>query len=64
MELKTETKAVWLVVSPKGYTWISGISYARREAIKAFLGNGSKEWAWYRKEGWKCIKVNITITPV
>lgn len=64
MDLKTETKAVWVVISHKGYPWISGISYTKREAIKEFLGNGSKEWAWYLKEGWKCIKVNVKITPV
>lgn len=36
----------------------------RSKSIKEFLSNQDKSWRYWRTIGWRCVKVEVTITII
>ena len=45
------------------YGWQS-LSYTRTKSIKKHIGGGCWSWNKWKRKGWKCIKVEVTIKPI
>ena len=52
---------LWCCVKNENYQF-STLSYRKRDSIDSFIGN----WKWevFKKDGWKCIKVEVEIKPI
>lgn len=44
----------------EGFVDSSSLSYTRTNSIKKFVGDGKWNWNWWRRRGWRCVRVNIT----
>lgn len=61
--MKNTFKNMFVVVSKKGNLDTTTLSYMRKLSINSFLNDGNMTWKDARKYGWRCIKVDVTITP-
>jgi len=64
-----DSKNMWMcvstLVSKNGiFPAYESISYTRSESIKAFLENTTKNWRWWKRKGWQCIKVDVSYKEV
>lgn len=42
----------------------SSLSYSKKGSISGFMSNGFQDWPYWKKRGWTCEKVEVTITPL
>lgn len=61
---------LWCCVRPdhnnkNWFDW-SSLAYKRAGSIKKCVGDISYGWDWkkYKKHGWRCVKVEITLTEI
>lgn len=61
---------LWCCVKPinkgKLYYDYTTLSSGKNSSITTFTSkfvNEYRQWVYWQKQGWKCIKVNVTITP-
>lgn len=62
--MKTSFRNMYVVVSKKGNTDYTTLSTNRKQSIIYFLNGGTMTWKEAMKYGWRCIKVDVTISPV
>lgn len=57
---KTET--MWVVVNGDDNVVVDTIAYYRKDCIEAMIHLGGKDWQYWKKQGYSCLKVLVTIS--
>lgn len=61
---KFTDKGKWICACPSsksgGYVDNNSLSYTRTDSIKKFVRGSKWKWNWWRRRGWRCVRVNIT----
>jgi len=66
-----ETKNMWMCVGAKTKNINKGffpayfsVYYTRTGSIKKFIEDSPKSWRWWKRKGWKCVRVNISYKEI
>jgi hypothetical protein len=62
--MKKVLKNYWVCYGQNLYPNYTTISFTRKDSIKSFLRIAGEDWDWWKKKGYRCIKVNITFEEV
>jgi len=64
-----DSKNMWMCVG--NFKNINGflpsyksIAYTRTRSIKNLIENNSKNWLWWKRKGWKCIRVDVSYKEI
>jgi len=57
-------KNVWVCAGKDGVCDFSTLSYWRRDSIFKFANDSKIAWKEWRKWGWVCIKVDLTLNHI
>lgn len=49
----------WIIIAPDSKPDYTTLTYFKKDSISSFIENGGYTWAELKKEGWKCIKVEL-----
>ncbi|EKT4550882.1 hypothetical protein JE952_002542 [Flavobacterium psychrophilum] len=61
--MKDIFKIMYIIVDKKGNELPYTLSYQKRMCTDAFIKDSNMTWAEIKKHGWKCVKVDVNITP-
>lgn len=59
--MKDISKVMYIVVDKEGKGWVDSLSRMRSASINRFLTDLSMTWNEFKKMGWKCEKVSVSI---
>jgi len=61
--MKDIFKIMYIIVDRKGNGLPYTLSYQKKMCTDAFVKGSSLNWEQTKKHGWKCVKVDVNITP-
>lgn len=57
--MKQQFKNYYVIQSSEGEILPQSVSYQRKSCIERFMQGSEMTWSEVKKNGWKCIKVNL-----
>lgn len=61
--MKDLFRTMYIIVDRKGNGQTSTLSYQKKMCTDAFIKGSNLTWLQTKKLGWKCVKVDVNITP-
>ena len=61
--MKDLFRIMYIIVDEKGNGQTYSLSYQKKMCTDAFIKGSSMTWNEAKKHGWKCVKVDVNITP-
>jgi len=67
-----ESEKMWVCVtefvnkdnSLRTYPDKLSLRYKRSESIASFIDGSRKNWKWYYRRGWRCVRVQVNLTII
>lgn|GEM_PF-899679 len=53
---------MYIIVDKRGTGYLPTLNYKRGDCISGFLRDSKASWSEAKKSGWKCKKVDVTIS--
>lgn len=54
----------YIILSPAGRYNYATLAYSEERSIELFLTGIDHDWQYWQDKGYRCVKVNVTITSI
>lgn len=59
--MKAKSVRAWAVVDPKGRVLVTSLARTRKDCLALWAEDGNESWRYCEKEGYRCVRVTVTV---